>query len=129
MGKTQYSVYRLPSTVLHAIYCLPFVTRITKKRDGRHRPRPLDFGSLLRVKRVGSFMPLLSFTAEGLENAPTPSRLECYRLFLGLAGFRAASESSSSSRRSADPPAWGQKSTHASPHPISPFKPECTFPF
>jgi len=74
-------------------------------------------------------MSILSFTAEGLENAPTVSSFECYRLSLGLAGFRAASESSSSSRRGADPPAWGQKSTHASLHPISPFKPECKFPF
>jgi hypothetical protein len=32
---------------------LRFVTRITEGRDGRHRPSPLDFGSLPCVKRVG----------------------------------------------------------------------------
>jgi hypothetical protein len=39
-----YADYRLPSAV---------VTRITEGRDGRHRPSPPDFGSLLCVKRVG----------------------------------------------------------------------------
>ncbi len=74
-------------------------------------------------------MSLISFTAEGLENAPTLLSCEFDRLFLSLAGPRATSESSSSSRRGAVPPAWGQQSTHASLHPISPFEPDCKFPF
>jgi len=55
MGKTQYAVYHLPSPVLHAVCRLPptVVTSITAERDGRHIPRSLDSGSLIRVKRVG----------------------------------------------------------------------------